>query len=249
MSTSKQIVVQQPLVFTSDGTVFANSQQIASHFEKRHDHVLRDIDGLLSHGETPREYFHLSTYIESQNGQEYRCYNMTRDGFTLLCMGFTGEKALKFKVDIIHAFNAMEKSLRGQKVSKIAPARMSGVLMKELRKTMMWMSEEFGLSPASKQALARDLYAPVGIMIEAPKVERTWSTTQLAQVLGVSANMLGRRAGHLKTAENGEMRLTTTTHGKQVQCWAWYQRGCEAVADIFGHDRQLLIEMDDSTPH
>jgi phage regulator Rha-like protein len=80
MTKSKHIIVQQPLVFTSYGNVFAKSQQIATHFEKLHDHVLRDIDGLLNSGETPRQYFHLTSYIESQNGPEYRCYNMTRDG-------------------------------------------------------------------------------------------------------------------------------------------------------------------------
>lgn len=59
--------------------------------------------------------FEETTYINDQNGQEYPIFIMNRDGFTLLAMGFTGKKALKFKLDYIAAFNAMEKALKEQK--------------------------------------------------------------------------------------------------------------------------------------
>ena len=39
-------------------------------------------------------------------------YNMNRDGFSLLAMGFTGEKALRWKLDYIKAFNTMEAELK-----------------------------------------------------------------------------------------------------------------------------------------
>lgn len=52
-----------------------------------------------------------STYYNQQNGQDYPLFVMNRDGFTLLAMGFTGKKALQFKLDYIAAFNAMENKL------------------------------------------------------------------------------------------------------------------------------------------
>lgn len=104
---------RNPIVFTKDGEVFANSRDVAAFFGKQHGHVLRDIDnliasepqlGLSNFGETP--------YVDNSNGQTYRAYNMDRDGFTLLAMGFTGGKALKWKLRYIEAFNAMEAEIR-----------------------------------------------------------------------------------------------------------------------------------------
>jgi Rha family phage regulatory protein len=43
-----------------------------------------------------------------------RMYQMTKDGFVLLVMGFTGKRALGFKVAYIEAFNAMEQYIRVQ---------------------------------------------------------------------------------------------------------------------------------------
>ncbi len=53
-------------------------------------------------------------YVNEQNRQEYPMFIMNRDGFTLLAMGFTGKKAMRFKLDYIAAFNAMEKALKEQ---------------------------------------------------------------------------------------------------------------------------------------
>ena len=58
--------------------------------------------------------FILSCYTEKQNGQVYQMYTMNRDGFSLLAMGFTGEKALEWKLKYIQAFNKMEKLLLQQ---------------------------------------------------------------------------------------------------------------------------------------
>ncbi|MBW1466944.1 antirepressor, partial [Campylobacter jejuni] len=51
------------------------------------------------------------------------CYNLTRDAFSLLVMGFTGEKAYKWKILFIKAFNEMEKRLKNleqEKMEKLA---------------------------------------------------------------------------------------------------------------------------------
>src|SRR5690625_4303958 len=56
--------------------------------------------------------FYETTYVHEQNKQEYRQYLMNRDGFALLVMGFTGRKAMQFKMKYINAFNQMEKVLK-----------------------------------------------------------------------------------------------------------------------------------------
>lgn len=87
------------------------SRIVAEVFEKRHDHIIRDIEAL--HDDLPNfgEMFYLSDYADTY-GREQKQYLMNRDGFSLLVMGFTGNKALKFKLSFIQAFNAMERELK-----------------------------------------------------------------------------------------------------------------------------------------
>ncbi len=99
-----------------NGEPVVSSRQIAENFEKRHDHVMRDIEdimkGLPKNGDTPM--FFKTEYTHKQNGQSYPMYLMNRDGFTLLAMGFTGKAALEWKLKYIAAFNEMEKKLTEQ---------------------------------------------------------------------------------------------------------------------------------------
>ncbi len=102
-----------PIVFAKDGKVFTNSRDVATFFGKQHYVLLRTIDELVGRGvdnfvETPE--------VNPQNGQTYRAFDMDRDGFTLLVMGFTGQKALKFKIAYIAAYNRME-----QELNRLAP--------------------------------------------------------------------------------------------------------------------------------
>lgn len=87
------------------------SLKVAEKFEKNHQHILESIDKLTVENSTVANMFRLSKY-KAENGHQYRMYEMDRDGFSLLVMGFTGEKALKWKLDYINAFNAMESELK-----------------------------------------------------------------------------------------------------------------------------------------
>lgn len=107
------------LVFKGENSqALTNSLLVAEKFGKTHDNVLKAIrnivdGGVVKNNETPM--FVESTYFNQQNGQDYPLFVMNRDGFTLLAMGFTGKKALQFKLDYIAAFNAMENELRKPK--------------------------------------------------------------------------------------------------------------------------------------
>lgn len=95
------------------GEPVASSRQIAENFEKRHDHVMRDIDAIKKDIPNFGEMFFETTAPDSY-GREQRAYLMNRDGFTLLAMGFTGKAALEWKLKYIAAFNEMEKKLTEQ---------------------------------------------------------------------------------------------------------------------------------------
>ena len=95
------------------GEPVASSRQIAENFEKRHDHVMRDIDAIKKDVPNFGEMFFETTAPDSY-GREQRTYMMNRDGFTLLAMGFTGKAALEWKLKYIAAFNEMEKKVTEQ---------------------------------------------------------------------------------------------------------------------------------------
>lgn len=100
------------LVIMKDQQAVTTSLQVAENFDKNHQHVLRDLDALKEGVQNWTDLFYEDTYTHPQNKQEYRMIYMNRDGFALLAMGFTGKKALEFKLKYIQAFNEMETQLK-----------------------------------------------------------------------------------------------------------------------------------------
>lgn len=99
------------LVQVAEGQVVVSSRQVADHFEKRHTHVLTVIKEILNSAENSAQWFFKAEYKDA-SGKSNPEYLMNRDGFSLLVMGFTGKKALEWKIKYIQAFNAMEEELR-----------------------------------------------------------------------------------------------------------------------------------------
>ena len=99
------------LVIIQNRQAVTTSLQVAQNFEKGHNHVLRDIDALKEGVQNWTDLFKEDIYEHPQNKQQYRMFYINRDGFTLLAMGFTGSKALDFKLKYIQAFNEMERQL------------------------------------------------------------------------------------------------------------------------------------------
>lgn len=104
--------IDRPLVILREGEARVSSLDIARHFGKAHKDVLRSIDNIVSEAgdEFARRNFAPSSYLNEQS-REFRFYELTRDGFSLLVMGFTGPAALQWKLRYIEAFNAMASEL------------------------------------------------------------------------------------------------------------------------------------------
>lgn len=106
-------ISQSALIQVNNGQAVVSSRQIADNFGKNHRDVLDAIREILGSAEiSATPMFYETTYIHPQNKQEYPEILMNRDGFTLLAMGFTGKKALQWKIKYIQAFNEMEKQLQ-----------------------------------------------------------------------------------------------------------------------------------------
>jgi Rha family phage regulatory protein len=105
---------RKPVLHRQGDNIMADSRDIAMHFDKRHDHVLSSIDMAISRS----PILGSGTFIEKRSPDPVipektnRYFEMNRDGFSLIAMGFTGEKAFHWKLDYITAFNTMENALR-----------------------------------------------------------------------------------------------------------------------------------------
>lgn len=115
-------------VFRNDAVV--SSLQVAEHFRKRHDHLLRIIKDAESTapkiGDVEKP-FTKSTYIDKK-GERRPMYYLNRDGFSFVVMGFTGKKAAEWKWKYIQAFNQMEKLLTERQTSAWLESRKAGKL-------------------------------------------------------------------------------------------------------------------------
>lgn len=131
--------------------IVAGSRDVADTFGKDHKEVVRaiegqtDSDGKTKHsgileelkqgGEHPLEKYFIQSEYMAGNGRTYKEYLMTRDGFTLLVMGFSGEKAMRFKLAYIKQFNAMEEVLKGKLIEREKGIVVRQVLTKALKES------------------------------------------------------------------------------------------------------------------
>lgn len=126
--------MEEIILKSIDGEILASSREVAERFHKDHKDVIAKIEGkdrlnrnrevglvegILKRGIPLSKYFSKSSY--ESRGKTYDEYLMTRDGFSLLVMGFTGDDALEWKLKYIDAFNKMEQLLQNR-VQKSLPS-------------------------------------------------------------------------------------------------------------------------------
>lgn len=114
MKDQEKIQIIHNAVTINGSKPATTSLKIAEVFGKQHKDVLKAIESLQVPDNFRERNFAPSEYT-AQNGIgktiRYPMYNITRDGFTILAMGFTGKAAMQFKIAYIEAFNRMEAIL------------------------------------------------------------------------------------------------------------------------------------------
>lgn len=150
---------RNPIVFARDGEAFADSRDIAAYFGKRHDGVIRDIRNLIAKRSDLGLHNFVEFKINDLTGEHTSHYEMDRLGFSVLALGFTGEKALDWKIKYVRAFDAMEEEIRRRKeVNPMAalndPATLRGLLLTYTEKVQTLEAKAAELQPKA-DALAR----------------------------------------------------------------------------------------------
>lgn len=151
MTTAAMPATIANAVTMHNGRPTTTSIKIAQVFGKRHREVIRTIRALDVPSEWGTRNFAHTPTVHPQNGQVYDVCYVTRDGFTLLAMGFTGKRAMQFKLAYIEAFNAMERVLQGN----------GGTIEKqiaELTATVQGLKEQINLLTGTQPP--RELPAP-----------------------------------------------------------------------------------------
>lgn len=140
------------LVFLKKDEAMADSLMVAEMFGKEHRNVVRAIEnimeGIAKNEHTPKMFFK-SSYKHPQNGERYTKYYMNRDGFSLLVMGFTGKKALEWKLKYIEAFNKMEKVIIEKRTDAWIETRKLGKITRQAECEMIMKLKDYAKSQGS----------------------------------------------------------------------------------------------------
>ena len=261
----------KPVGESAQGKIVTSSQAVAYYFEKQHRNVLRAIRGMLKNEHT-KEMFYEYLYTDKQNDQTYPAFLMTRDGFTLLAMGFTGKKALEWKIRYIQAFNEMEKQLKEQGMTKnehtpkpssansktpdvappevLAQARAKTMLMNaRTRQAKLWKTladESTGTYREICKAYAANILAGKEVL---PKpLPKTMTATELGEVVGLTAMNVGLLANkyNLKTTAFGQWVYDVLKNGKQIESFRYYESAIPVIkelAEAEKKDRELKAKV------
>lgn len=219
----------QSLVEIKNNQVVVSSRQVAEKFGKEHKHVLENIRQILVAENSAAKFFQEISH--TYRGQSFPEYLMNRDGFTLLAMGFTGKEALQWKMKYIAAFNEMEAQINGKPVSalkaKEVEARLNNSrarIASEYRK----IAEKTDI-PEYKhicQQKAAEVLSGVPLLPMEEAAEKTYSATDIGNMLGVSANKIGKIANqhNLKTPQYGKLFYSKSEYScKEVETFRYYE--------------------------
>ncbi|EPB0182777.1 Rha family transcriptional regulator [Escherichia coli] len=151
------LTLAQPEIAIVDGQAVTSSLAVANFFSKRHDDVLKKIRTLECSASFTARNFSVSDYTDC-TGRKLPCYQITRDGFAFLAMGFTGKRAARFKEAYINAFNQMEKQLLKPSVPSDVSHNASVLYSYISSIHQVWLQQLYPMLAKAESPLAVSLY-------------------------------------------------------------------------------------------
>nr|DAH91746.1 MAG TPA: regulatory protein [Caudoviricetes sp.] len=238
------------LVIMHNKQAVTTSLRVAEVFGKDHKHVLETISNLAAE-KSAAKFFAEATY--DNRGKQYPMYYMNRDGFTLLAMGFTGKKALQFKIKYIQAFNSMEATLKrlpAGKLDPVAQADLAVTRANTAKANALYKIACKTTSETAKQALlAKAAESITGEMTIPVLLKKEYSAGEVAkkvhassgQMVGRIANRLGIKAEQPGQNEYGRWANSKSQHSdKEVPQWMYFEQGVKAIADELKRAKEAI---------
>ncbi len=192
------------IVFCGDnGQLITTSLKVAEVFGKEHNKVVRDIENLSCSDNFRVANFGDTPYVNPQNGQTYKIYSMTKDGFVFLVMGYRGAKAAQFKEAYINAFNKMEQSIRS---TRDLPSSVDTTMLKQLVETTQTMAAQIS---RMQEELNRQrdmlLLSPANVIVEEPRISprqrKYYTVKQIAKEFDVDPRLLNNFFEYMEIQE------------------------------------------------
>lgn len=239
------------LVIMHNKQAVTTSLRVAEVFGKDHKHVLETISNLAAE-KSAAKFFAEATY--DNRGKQYPMYYMNRDGFTLLAMGFTGKKALQFKIKYIQAFNSMEATLKrlpAGKLDPVAQADLAVTRANTAKANALYKIACKTTSETAKQALlAKAAESITGERTIPVLLKKEYSAGEVAkkvhassgQMVGRIANRLGIKAEQPGQNEYGRWANSKSQHSdKEVPQWMYFDQGVKAIADELKRPKGMTV--------
>lgn len=239
------------LVIMHNKQAVTTSLRVAEVFGKDHKHVLETISNLAAE-KSAAKFFAEATY--DNRGKQYPMYYMNRDGFTLLAMGFTGKKALQFKIKYIQAFNSMEATLKrlpAGKLDPVAQADLAVTRANTAKANALYKIACKTTSETAKQALlAKAAESITGEMTIPVLLKKEYSAGEVAKkvhassgyMVGRIANRLGIKAEQPGQNEYGRWANSKSQHSdKEVPQWMYFEQGVKAIADELKRAKGMTV--------
>lgn len=196
----------------SSGRDVTTSLIVAEVFGKEHRNVLRDIENLSCSDDFRMLNFEHTPYTHPQNGQTYRMYEMTKDGFSFLVMGYTGEKAGKFKEDFINEFNKREALLKSDDFILM---RSQQILQKRIELAEQKVKQLESENEEQKQLIDQMKKGNdyLNVILQS---KGTLATTQIAADYGMTAVKFNKKLNEMRIQHkvNGQWILYSNLMGK-----------------------------------
>lgn len=219
-----------------NGKIYVSSRDIAKVFEKEHKNIIRDIKA-LPYDNFSQLNFEPSNYLDSR-GKKQPEYLLTRDGFSMLVMGFTGAKAYQWKVSFIDVFNKLEQTVKDNiKIQQLEKPK-SNTAKIQTAKLLMQLADKYKDNKEYAQIL--DSYAVKELtgqeLLPLPAVtEKYYSATDIAYELNVTSNYIGRLANihKLKTEKYGKWFYDKAKYcDKQIETFKYNEAGYNKLKSL-----------------
>ncbi|WP_117182201.1 Rha family transcriptional regulator [Pseudomonas amygdali] len=227
LTSSSASVTSEVSIELVKGQPMTTSVDVAKHFGKRHDNVIKAIRNL----ECPSDFALLNFEECSRPGANNKpepFYRMTRDGFAFLCMGFTGKEAARWKVAYINAFNQMEHALKAQPVQPDHRAVLAFAL--KTLELMRGQNQGRPSRPNSEQVL--QTYLDIKSLDQATDEQINQALVFVqGQIIGegsAAVNLPGVAGSSI--AKDLLYGLLRSSHDAELMFNALYDKGVEALA-------------------
>lgn len=230
---------------SENGKLVVSSRQIAEDFNKGHSSmVIRAIENLIKDversGQNCTHLFIKTEYQNEQNGQWYKEYLLTRDGFSLLVMGFTGAKALEWKLKYIQAFNRIEEQLVEPKPTCIEDLIiLQAQSLKDIKQQLNQVNHSVLRASAKAEETKEEVQAMRDIITLNPN---SWRKDSSALINKMALNAGGYE--HIRVVREESYKLLNTRLGVDIKTRLTNKRRRMADEGICKSKRDKLNPLD-----